>query len=108
VDDSAEHATRCAYTRIEMGLKLFQTFVNAGLPAPQLRLDAPIGGGPGWPGYGYLVGTLRSLLPFLQQFGVVSAEEVGIDTLEDRLRAELVERTGVQVLPALIGAWTRT
>ena len=32
-----------------MGPKLFATFERAGLPTPQLRLDAPIGGGAGWP-----------------------------------------------------------
>ena len=34
----------------EMGLKLFTTYLAAGLPAPQLRRDAPMGGGPSWPG----------------------------------------------------------
>jgi SAM-dependent methyltransferase len=92
---------------LEMGLKLFQTFLRAGLPAPQLRLDAPIGGGPGWPGYAYLAGTVRSLLPFMQQVGAVAPEEVDIDTLEDRLRAEVVMQNGIQILPALIGAWAR-
>jgi SAM-dependent methyltransferase len=93
---------------VEMGLKLFQTFRAAGLRAPQLRLDAPIGGGPDWPGYSYLAGTVRSLLPFLEQVGAVTADEVEIDTLEDRLRTEVVEREGIQILPALIGAWART
>jgi hypothetical protein len=91
-----------------MGLKLFQTFQKAGLPAPQLCLDAPIGGGPDWPGYAYLAGTVRSLLPFLRQVGAVTAEEeVDIETLQDRLRAELVGQGGIQILPALIGAWAR-
>jgi len=92
---------------LEMGLKLFRTFQKAGLPAPQLCLDAPIGGGPDWPGYAYLAGTVRSLLPFLRQVGAVTAEEVDIETLEDRLRDEVVGQSGIQILPALIGAWAR-
>jgi SAM-dependent methyltransferase len=92
---------------IEMGLKLFRAFQDAGLPAPQLCHDAPIGGGPDWPGYAYLAGTVRSLLPFLRQVGALTAEEVDIETLEDRLRAEVVEQGGIQILPALIGAWAR-
>jgi SAM-dependent methyltransferase len=33
----------------QMGLKLFKTFLQAGLPAPQLHRDVPVGGGPaGW------------------------------------------------------------
>ena len=91
----------------QMGFKLFETFLAAGLPAPQLRMDTPIGGGRGWPGYAYLVATLRSLLPFLEQVGLVTADEVDIETLADRLRDEVVERNGVQFLAPLIGAWSR-
>ncbi len=93
---------------VEMGLKLFQTYLAAGLPAPQLRVDAAIGGGPDWPGYRYLAGTVRSLLPFLEQIGAVTAAEVDIDTLEARLRDEVVAVNGIQILPLLFGAWTRT
>jgi len=92
---------------VEMGLKLYRTFVDANLPAPQLRLAAPIGGGPDWPGYAYFAETLNSLLPFLERVGAVRPGEIAIDTTEDRLRDEIVARTGVQILPALIGAWTR-
>src|SRR5262245_63682639 len=63
---------------VDMGLKLFDTFVQAGLPAPRLRFDAPIGGGPRWPGYEYVSNTLRSLLPFLEQVGAVSPGDVDI------------------------------
>jgi SAM-dependent methyltransferase len=92
----------------EMGLKLFPTFLRAGLPAPQLRRDVPVGGGPDWPGYGYVADTVRSLLPFLERVGMVRGEEVDVDTLEDRLRAEVTGQDGVQLLPALVGAWART
>jgi SAM-dependent methyltransferase len=91
-----------------MGLKLFTTFLQAGLAAPQLRRDVPVGGGPGWPGYGYVAGTVRSLLPFLERMGMVRADDVDVDTLEDRLRAEVVGQDGIQLLPAIMGAWART
>jgi SAM-dependent methyltransferase len=93
---------------IEMGPKLFQTYLAAGLPAPHLRVDAAVGGGPDWPGYRYLAGTVRSLLPFLEQIGAVTAAEVDIDTLEERLRDEVVAVDGIQILPSLFGAWTHT
>jgi SAM-dependent methyltransferase len=92
----------------QMGLKLFSTFLRADLPAPQLRRDVPMGGGPGWPGYGYVADTVRSLLPFLERVGMVRPDEVGVDTLEDRLRAEVTDQDGVQLLPAIVGAWART
>jgi hypothetical protein len=91
-----------------MRLKLFSTFLQAGLAAPQLRRDVPVGGGPGWPGYGYVAGTVRSLLPFLERMGMVRADNVDVDTLEDRLRAEVAGQDGIQLLPAPMGAWART
>ena len=50
---------------VRIGTKLFRMFVEAGLPAPELHLEIPIGGGPDWPGYGYVAETLRSLRPTL-------------------------------------------
>jgi hypothetical protein len=91
-----------------MGLKLFTTFLEADLPAPQLRRDVPLGGGPNWPGYAYVAETVRSLLPFLQRLGAVRPEDVDIDTLEARLRAEVIDQDGIQLLPAIVGAWSRT
>jgi SAM-dependent methyltransferase len=92
---------------IDMGPKLFGTFTTAGLPAPQLRHDTPIGGGPDWPGYAYVAATVRNLLPMLTEVAGITAEQLGIDTLEDRLRAEVVGMHGVQLLPPLVGAWAR-
>ena len=90
-----------------MGLKLFTTFLQAGLQAPQLHRDAPVGGGPGWPGFAYLAETVRSLLPFLERLGAVRPDEVDVETLEDRLRAEVAGQDGIQLLPAIVGAWAR-
>ena len=94
----------------QMGLSLYHTFLAAGLRAPQLRLDAPIGGGGDWPGYEYLAATVRSLQPVLQRMGMVPPADAengwgDLDTLADRLRDEAVSQQGVQVLPLLIGAW---
>jgi hypothetical protein len=50
---------------------------------------------------------VRNLLPFLTKVGAVRAEDLDIDTLEGRLRDEVVELGGIQLLPPLIGAWTR-
>jgi SAM-dependent methyltransferase len=91
-----------------IGSKLRRLYQDAGLPAPELRMDTPIGGGPDWPGYRYVAETVRSLLPFLERNGVVTADQIGVDTLEARLRAEVVDAGAVQVLPSVIGAWSRT
>jgi SAM-dependent methyltransferase len=92
---------------LEMGPKLYATFLKAGLPAPHLRHDAPIGGGWSWPGYAYVANTVRSLLPFMTQVGAARPDEVDIDTLEDRLRSEVVRHDGIQILAAVVGAWAR-
>jgi SAM-dependent methyltransferase len=96
----------------QMGLVLYRTFLDAGLLAPQTRLDAPIGGGADWPGYEYLADTMRSLLPFLERMGLAPAadSEAGwgdINTLAERLRDEAAGQQGVLVLPFLIGASAR-
>lgn len=92
---------------VAMGPQLFATFVDAGLPHPELRLDAPIGGGPRWPGYAYLAESARSLLPFMEQVGVIAPGTIDVDTLEDALRDEVVASDAVQLLPAVVGAWSR-
>jgi SAM-dependent methyltransferase len=92
---------------MRMGPRLFETYLRAGLAGPHLRLEAPAGGGPDWPGYAYVAETVRSLLPFLTEAGVVTADEVRIDTLAERLRDETTAASGVQILPTVYGAWTR-
>jgi hypothetical protein len=92
---------------VDMGLRLSRTFIDAGLPAPQLSLDAPIGAGDGWPGYAYVAESVRSLLPVLTQVRNIDAGELDLETLADRLRDEAVARRAVQVLPTVIGAWSR-
>jgi SAM-dependent methyltransferase len=92
----------------DMGLRLYRTFIDAGLDAAELRQDAPIGGGRDWPGYALVAESVRSLLPFMEQIGTVTSEEVDVDGLEARLRNEALAYDAVQVLPTVIGAWTRT
>ena len=93
---------------VRIGTKLYRLFVQAGLPAPELSLEAPLGGGPDWPGYESLAETLRSLLPTLSRAPGFDATRIEVDSLAERLRAEVIALEGVQLLPALIGAWTRT
>jgi len=43
----------------------------------------------------------------LLRYGIATAEEVQIETLEERLRAEIVAANGVVKLPELVSAWAR-
>jgi len=92
---------------LSMGFKLYQTFRDAGLPAPQLHLDAPAGGGADWAGYAYVAESIRSILPLMVKLGVATAAEVDIDTLAARFRDEVVEQQSVVMLPTFISAWTQ-
>lgn len=91
---------------LAMGFKLYQVYLAAGLPAPQLHLEAPMGGGSDWAGYSYMAEAMRSILPLLLKFGVATAEEVAIDTLVHRFRQEVVNQQGVVMLPTFVGAWS--
>jgi SAM-dependent methyltransferase len=93
---------------LRMGTELFATFVAAGLPAPTMQFDARIGGGPDLPAYDRIAAVVRSLLPKMEEWGIASAGEVGIETLADRVRAEAVASCAVITSPACIGAWART
>lgn len=98
---------RRARVDTEMGPKLYGTFLRAGLPGPQMNLQARIAGGTGFLLHEYLTDLISTLLPLMTQLGVCTAETVGVETLAERLREETVTRNGVTVMPSLVGAWTR-
>ncbi len=89
-----------------MGMRTYSTFLSAGLPVPQLRYEAAIGAGPAWVGYAHLSNTVRVLQPFILKFEIATVEEIGIETLTERLREEIVNRGGVAGLSSLVSAWT--
>lgn len=90
-----------------MGTKLLQCYLDAGLPVPEFLVEAAVGGGPDWPGFEYAVETFRSLMPALQKLRGLDPAEVGIDTLAQRMRDDVVSRHGIQMLPIMFGAWAR-
>ena len=98
-------AFRMAGADPEIGLKLNEIFRQAGLPGPTMRCEASISAGPEWDGYDQLALVTRTLLPFMQKVGLVTAGEVDVDTLADRLRAEIKEMGGVGHGPDVISAW---
>lgn len=90
---------------IGMGLDLYGVFVDAGLPEPTLQYTAPVGGPETWGGYQFIADSFRSILPLLERFGITTAEAVDLDTLAQRLRAEVVASKRPLVLPPHITAW---
>ena len=72
-----------------------------------MNVCAPVGGGPDFLGYDHGAEALRSMLPLILKLGIATEAEVGIDTLAQRLRAEIVASGSVLKNPDLVGAWTR-
>jgi ubiquinone/menaquinone biosynthesis C-methylase UbiE len=89
----------------KIGLELHRIFQNAGLPAPALRLDAALSGGPDSKAYEVLPEIVRSLLPAMEGLGIATAEEVDPESLSFRIREEVLANNGIVISPSLIGAW---
>ncbi len=86
-----------------MGPNLFATFHAAGLPDPELIMEAVVGGGDRTPAFGW-ANIARAILPLMERLGVATESEVDPDTLTERLMPNQ-RRTGPSVSPHLYGAW---
>jgi ubiquinone/menaquinone biosynthesis C-methylase UbiE len=60
-------------------------FYEAGFGWPETQISTLVGGADSF-APGYLAATLRTLAPLLQEAGIATADELGLDTLEGRLR----------------------
>jgi len=89
---------------LEMGPKLYATFTAAGLNPPQMRVDGFIGGAESI-APALVANVALMLMPQAEASGIISAGEVQIETLEERIRADLASTRGVMSTPLLIGAW---
>jgi len=112
VYETATQRIAQTFTRIgadpRTGSKLAQIFEEAGLPTPQMILHARVEHGSDSPIYDLAAQITRVMLPLMQRTGVATAQEVGVETLAERIRAEAVALDATLVTPPFIGAWTRT
>ena len=92
---------------LDMGIGLYRAYVDTGLPPPEMHLQSPIGAEEKWTGYRYMVTIFRSLLPMLEKYGIATAAEVGLDSLGERLRQEVLESKRPFFLPLHVTAHTR-
>ncbi len=88
-------------------LRLRRWYLDAGLPEPRMIGGARVEGGPDAGAYAQIAAVTRSLLVPMELTGVASAADVDIDTLEERLRAEMVGADAVGVAPLFVGAWAQ-
>jgi len=89
----------------EMGPDLYQKFQEAGLPAPTMRMEMPLGKDPDFAQWFYDIScTLR---PQMQQLHLPIESLGSLDTLLDRLQAELAGSKTVASWFASVAAWSR-
>ncbi len=91
-------------TQAYMGMRLPETFAQAGLlPSPEL--DSEVAIGVGEEAILRTVDLTRSALPGMIATGVATEEEVAIDTLAERLRADTGAAGRVVYWPTVVGAY---
>ena len=76
-----------ARAHLDMAERVAQHFRRAGLRRPNSFCEMPVAVDADSPLFSWLSLTTRSLLPHIEAAGIATAEEVGIDTLENRMRA---------------------
>jgi ubiquinone/menaquinone biosynthesis C-methylase UbiE len=96
---------RRAGARTDMELVMFRGFQEIGLPAPDLRLETPIGHDPETRRWIY--DLLCTVYPRFDQLGISAAPLGNLDTLFERLEAELDTTSSYAACIGLVGAWSR-
>jgi SAM-dependent methyltransferase len=97
-----------AGTNINMSARLHRAFVDAGLPPPTMRMRAVIGDAVSAAEWLRATAELATVVaPTMEERGVATAAEIGIDTLSDCLVQEVAVGGGIVVGRADIGAWVR-
>lgn len=91
-----------------MGIKLHKTFVDAGLPAPAMRMECVIAGGANSSDQIHFeMDAAESLAPEMQRLGIDTSGDGDFATLHDRVLAEATRTDSVIVGRADVGAWSR-
>jgi ubiquinone/menaquinone biosynthesis C-methylase UbiE len=100
-------ALQSVITHPDAGAQMAAHFHEAGLKrTPTLFCEIPIGGTQS-PLIGWVVHSLRSLIPQLEKIDAATAQEIDIDTLEDRLRAAAIAPHAQLMTLTQFCGWTR-
>src|SRR2546423_14452152 len=89
----------------EMGFALYQVFQQAGLSPPTMSLEMPLGNDPEF--VRWVPDVLGSLLPIAQRFDLPLKPLGDLNTLPQRIQAEVSASNSVVTWMALVGAWSR-
>jgi hypothetical protein len=96
-----------AGAHLDMAKRIAQHFRRAGLRHPNSFCEVPVAADDDSPIFSWVSLGLRSLLPHIEATGIATAEEVGIDTLEDRLRAAAAVADEQTFGPEQICCWAK-
>ncbi len=100
---AARDIFRASGTNTEMGFSLHSVFQQASLPPPNMRLEMILGDQPGFTTW--ICDLLFSLLPKARQHGI-SLDALGnLETLPQRVHAEVTAANAVVPWIALVAAW---
>jgi hypothetical protein len=88
---------------MDMELLLYRVFLEAGLPAPKMLIEVPVGDGPEIARWVYDI--FCSLRPRMQQHDLSSDAVGDLDSLLSRLEAELAGTKTIGACVGLVGAW---
>ncbi|MDQ6766809.1 MAG: class I SAM-dependent methyltransferase [Candidatus Eremiobacteraeota bacterium] len=90
----------------EMGFDLYQAFQDAGLPAPTMRMEMPVGDNQEFALW--VADTLQSMRPRMQQLNLSSNSLGDWSTLAKRLQDEAASSRKAAAWFAAVGAWSTT
>jgi ubiquinone/menaquinone biosynthesis C-methylase UbiE len=89
----------------EMGIALYQIFQQVGLPAPAMHMETPLGSDANLTSM--VCDLISSMRPLIQQHNV-SLDALGnLDTLSERIQAEVVASNTVVSFVSMVGVWAR-
>jgi ubiquinone/menaquinone biosynthesis C-methylase UbiE len=98
---------RRANLEANMGSCLHSAFRQAGLAAPQMIAAARVESGPSSLAYAAVAKVVESAAPMMERLGVATPADLQLETLEQRIRDEVVQADAVVFMPMFVGAWTR-
>jgi SAM-dependent methyltransferase len=90
---------------LQVGMKLHSLFLGAGLPAPPMRYASLIGST--LEHVRFTTDLIATLLPDMEQRGIVKQGEIDLDTLAQDVLAEITSAGSIVVGRSEIGVWAR-
>ncbi|HST10172.1 MAG TPA: methyltransferase domain-containing protein [Terriglobales bacterium] len=95
----------CSGVNPEMGLDLYRVFQEAGLPAPSMNMEVPLGCDPEFTGL--LAGLITSVRPLAEQHKIDLGNLGDLSTLASRIHREIADAHSVVCFVPLVGVWSR-